>query len=166
MNPVIDGLTAGPRFEGPMTPSGLTVLYDADCPVCRQARRWAERQRQLVPLRFIPSGSPAATQRFPRLDVQSTRRDVTAITDDGAVFRDDQAWIAVLWCVATTRATAVQLLHGRRTRMFRSVKGATEAIRSIVAGQSDSDSPTSSVEWPPPRSDRPVGCVQPNHDVR
>lgn len=156
----------GARATARLEPSGLTVLYDADCPVCRQARRWAERQRQLVPLEFVASGSSAATQRFPGLDVASTRRDVTAITDDGAVFRDDQAWIAVLWCVATTRATAIQLALGRRRRMFRSVKGVTEAVRSIVAGQPDTDATARPAAWSPPQPDQSISCAQPNHDAR
>lgn len=166
MSATTGGPTTGACAVGRHEPSGLTVLYDADCPVCRQARRWAERQRQLVPLEFVASGSSAATQRFPGLDVPSTRRDVTAITDDGAVFRDDQAWIAVLWCVATTRATAVQLAHGRRRRMFRSVKGVTEAVRSIVAAQPDADATARPAAWSPPQPDGSISCTQPNHGVR
>ncbi len=58
--------------RAPLRPTGLTVLYDAQCPVCRKARRWTERHRQLVPIRFVAAGSDLARYRFPELDVGST----------------------------------------------------------------------------------------------
>lgn len=134
-------------------PAGMTVLYDAGCPVCRRARRWVERHRQLVPVRFVAAGSPLAIERFPGLDVGSTLVDVTAITDQGAVLRGDRAWIAVLWSVARTRALAVDLANGRRTRMFRQVKGATDTIRRFAGTQADpGDTLRKGPEWPPPLS--------------
>ena len=120
-----------------LRPSGLTVLYDARCPVCRKARTWVERQRQLVPVRFVAAGSPLATARFPELDVASTLADVTVITDQGAVLRGDRAWVAVLWAVARTRRIAVEIARGRRRRTFRRIKGATETVRRLTSTQLD-----------------------------
>jgi predicted DCC family thiol-disulfide oxidoreductase YuxK len=136
-------------------PSGLTVLYDADCPVCRRARRWTERHRQLVPVRFVPAGSTLARTRFPDLDVGSTLADVTVVTHEGAVLRGDRAWITVLWAVARTRPYAIRLAHGRGTRRFRGVKGATEAIRRMSSGQRDPGIAAVGGDrsaWPPPRA--------------
>ncbi|MBK7643357.1 MAG: DUF393 domain-containing protein [Planctomycetes bacterium] len=42
----------------------LTVLYDAQCGLCRRARRWLEAQPAYVPLEFVAAGSPAA-RAFP-----------------------------------------------------------------------------------------------------
>ncbi len=137
----------------PMTvrPTGLTVLYDAGCPVCRRARRWVERQRQLVPVRFVAAGSPRAQHRFPQLDVGSTLVEVTVITDEGAVFRGERAWVAVLWAVARTRTAAIDVARGRKTRAFRRVKGATDLVRRLAAGQPDAVSGPAHGDWPPPR---------------
>lgn len=129
----------------PIRPSGLTVLYDATCPICRRARSWVENQQRLVPVRFVTAGSEDARRRFPGIDVASTLTDVTVITDEGAVLRGENAWIAVLWAVARTRPTANAIAQGRRRLLFRSVVGATEAIRRAAAGQPDPRSP-----WPAP----------------
>jgi predicted DCC family thiol-disulfide oxidoreductase YuxK len=134
-----------------LRPNGLTVLYDAHCPVCRQARRWVERHRVLLPVRFVPAGSELARRRFPELDVGSTLVDVTVVTDEGAVLRGDRAWVTVLWAVAPTRAFAVKLAHGRGTRRFRSVKGATDAMRRLAASQRDPGINAADPRtWPPP----------------
>lgn len=145
----------------PLQPAGMTVLYDAHCPVCRRARRWVERHRLLLPVRFVPAGSELARRRFPELDVGSTLVDVTVITDEGAVLRGDRAWVAVLWAVATTRPFAIRLTQGRGTRRFRSVKGATEAIRQFAGTQRDPGfgtvvNPADPRTWPPPQMARPT----------
>ncbi len=119
----------------PLRPTGLTVLYDANCPVCRQARRWVERQRLLLPVRFVAAGSESARRGFPALDVGSTLTDVTAITDDGAVLRGERAWIAVLWAIAHTRRLAVALAHGHGRRRLRRARGAAESVRRWSASE-------------------------------
>ncbi len=141
-----------------LAPTGLTVLYDANCPVCRRARSWVERHRLLLPVRFVPAGSALARRRFPELDVGSTLADITVVTDQGAVLRGDHAWIAVLWAVATTRPFATRLAHGRGTRRLRSVKGATEAIRRLAAKQTDPGVNRADPQlWPPPQAGAPFG---------
>lgn len=135
----------------PLRPTGLTVLYDANCPVCRRARRWVERHRHLVPVRFVAAGSTQAQRRFPQLDVGSTLVDVTVVTDEGAVLRGDRAWIAVLWAVNRTRPTAIRLAAGRSAWMFRNVKGATNTVRRLALGQSDAPTVENDERrWPPP----------------
>jgi predicted DCC family thiol-disulfide oxidoreductase YuxK len=89
--------------------SGLTVLYDERCGVCRWARRWLSEQRQLVPLAFVPAGSEEAVRRLPALDHRRTLAEVTVVGDGGQVFADDRAWIACLWALADYRELAVRL---------------------------------------------------------
>lgn len=43
----------------------LTVLYDADCPLCVHIRHWLIGQRWLVPLALVPAASWEAHRRFP-----------------------------------------------------------------------------------------------------
>ncbi len=140
-------------------PRGLTVLYDARCPVCRRARRWVERQRHLVPIRFLAAGSAAARQRFPALDVAATLDDVTVVTDGGAVVRGEQAWIAVLWAVRRTRPLAIDLAAGRRRRALGGVKRATDAVRRLSIRQSAAVLPGPD-GWPAPSVGAPRrGCA-------
>ena len=98
----------------------LTVLYDADCDLCRGARSWLERQRQLVPLDFVPAGSTVASRRFPSLDVAAVLRELHVIDDQGQVWRGHKAWLICLWSLETYRSWAVRLAarglepHARR----------------------------------------------------
>ncbi|MGW2344561.1 thiol-disulfide oxidoreductase DCC family protein [Streptomyces sp. NPDC001661] len=84
----------------------LTVLYDTECPLCTFARNWLARQRQLVPLEFVPAGSPEARRRYPDLDHAATLTDITVIGDGGQLYRDSAAWVVCMWALREYRATA------------------------------------------------------------
>ncbi|MFB7865306.1 thiol-disulfide oxidoreductase DCC family protein [Streptomyces sp. NPDC056069] len=84
----------------------LTVLYDADCPLCVHLRHWLLRQPQLVPLDLVPAGSREARRRFPALDHDATLREITAVGDAGQVYRSTAAWIVCLWALAEHRPKA------------------------------------------------------------
>ncbi len=84
----------------------LTVLYDAQCPLCVHLRHWLQRQRQLVPLELVPAGSHEARRRCPRLDHQHTLREITVIGDKGQIFTGAAAWIVCLWALAEYRPKA------------------------------------------------------------
>ena len=87
----------------------LTVLYDADCALCRRARAWLERQSQYVPLVFVAAGSEDARGMFPSLDHPSTLAELTVIADTGDVYRGPKAWIICLWALREHRSTAVSM---------------------------------------------------------
>ncbi|MEY9962816.1 putative DCC family thiol-disulfide oxidoreductase YuxK [Streptacidiphilus sp. MAP12-16] len=84
----------------------LTVLYDQGCPLCRHVRGWLERQWQLVPLDFVPAGSPQAQQRFPALDHARTLREITVVGDAGQLYEGSAAWVVCLWALHGYRAMA------------------------------------------------------------
>ncbi|WP_309051985.1 DCC1-like thiol-disulfide oxidoreductase family protein [Streptomyces sp.] len=91
----------------PVTPVGrLTVLYDADCPLCVHLRHWLLRQRQLVPLDLVPAGSAQARRMFPALDHTATLREITVVGDRGQLYRESAAWIVCLWALAEHRPKA------------------------------------------------------------
>ncbi len=87
----------------------LTVLYDADCPLCTYVRDWLVKRPQLVPLEFVPAGSPAAGTRFPGLDHRSTLSEITVVGDGGQVYRGAAAWIVTLWALRDHRRLAHRL---------------------------------------------------------
>jgi len=109
---------------------GFTVLYDAGCPICRAARGWLGNRAQLVPLRFVPAGSPEARQRFPELDHAETLRDLTVIADTGEVYVADGAWLACLWALADYRGMAERLGSPRLLPAARRFIAAAAAVRS------------------------------------
>lgn len=87
----------------------LTVLYDAHCGVCREARAWLERQPAFVPLVFVAAGSPSAREGFPGLNHADTLRRLTVVSDRGAVYRGTRAWLMVLWALREWRERAITL---------------------------------------------------------
>lgn len=87
----------------------LTVLYDADCGLCRWVRGWLEGAPLLVPLDWVPCGSDEARRRLPHLDHDRTREEVTVVADTGEVWTDGGAWIVCLWATAAHRDLAVRL---------------------------------------------------------
>ncbi|GIJ78367.1 Predicted thiol-disulfide oxidoreductase YuxK, DCC family [Micromonospora phaseoli] len=122
----------------------LTVLYDAHCPLCRAARGWLASRAQLVPLEFLPAGSPQARQRFPGLDHETTLRDLTVVADTGDVYAGDGAWFACLWALADHRDTAERLARPHLLPLARRVVAAASAVRERVREP-----------WPEPTGDAP-----------
>jgi len=107
----------------------LTVLYDANCRLCRTARRWLESRPQLVPLEFVPAGSDAARERFPGLDHRATLRDLTVVADNGAVYAGDAGWLACLWALEGYRESAAMLASPAMLPIARRVIATAAAIR-------------------------------------
>ena len=87
----------------------FTVLYDPDCGLCRRAHEWLIDQAKLVELKFVPCASEEARKRFPLLDHDLTKQDLTVIGHDGAVFYGPKAWLMVLWALTRYREWSYRL---------------------------------------------------------
>ncbi|MDG4817781.1 DCC1-like thiol-disulfide oxidoreductase family protein [Micromonospora sp. WMMD956] len=136
-HPAVAAGDAGPTAHGGGGTGGLTVLYDAHCPLCRAARRWLATRAQLVPLEFVPAGSVEARRRFPGLDHEATLRDLTVVADTGEVYAGDGAWFACLWALADHRATAERLARPHLMPLARRVVATASSIRALVREEWD-----------------------------
>jgi predicted DCC family thiol-disulfide oxidoreductase YuxK len=87
----------------------LTVLYDPECGLCRRAHEWLAEQSKIVELIFVPCASDEAHQRYPQLNHDLTRKDLTVIDNDGAVYFGPKAWLMVLWSLSRYREWAYRL---------------------------------------------------------
>jgi predicted DCC family thiol-disulfide oxidoreductase YuxK len=87
----------------------LTVLYDPTCGLCRRAHEWLAEQQKLVEMVFVPVKSEEARRRFPQLNHNLTTRDLTVISDQGAVYFGPKAWLMVLWALCQYREWAYRL---------------------------------------------------------
>lgn len=87
----------------------LTVLYDAECAFCRRCRRWLEAQPQLVTLRFLPRAAPRVKELFPMLEMAGDDAELILVSDEGAVYRDDKAYLMCLWALREYRSIAIKL---------------------------------------------------------
>lgn len=115
----------------------LTVLYDANCPLCVHIRHWLLGQRRLVPLRLIPAASAEARRRYPQLDHASTLKEITVIGDSGQVWTGTDAFIVCLWALAEHRPKAnwlatparPALRQGRHVHRLHLARGRTGRLR-------------------------------------
>jgi predicted DCC family thiol-disulfide oxidoreductase YuxK len=90
----------------------LYVLYDARCGLCSFARRWIIQQAPLIQLSFIPAGSILAGQLFPCLcRPGEATEELVVISDAGAVYRNECAWIMCLFALEEYRDWANRLAH-------------------------------------------------------
>jgi len=80
----------------------LTVLYDARCGLCSNARHWLEGQPQIVPLELLPAGGEDARRRYPEL-AAAEPEELVVVSDEGDVYRGPQAWIVCLWALQDYR---------------------------------------------------------------
>ena len=89
--------------------SALTVLYDPDCGLCRRAHAWLVEQPKIVELKFVPCASEDARRRYPKLDHELTKKDLTVIGEDGAVYFGPKGWLMVLWALSRYREWSYRL---------------------------------------------------------
>lgn len=116
----------------------LTVLYDAQCPLCVHLRHWLLRQPQLVPLDLVPAASEEARRRFPELDHRATLEEITVVGDGGQVYRGTDAWIVCLWALAEHRPKAHWLAGPAGRPLARMTVLAAAKWREATAASCDS----------------------------
>ncbi|SCF64048.1 MULTISPECIES: DCC1-like thiol-disulfide oxidoreductase family protein [unclassified Streptomyces] len=115
----------------------LTVLYDAQCPLCVHVRHWLLRQRQLVPIELVPAASQEARRRYPDLDHGSTLKEITVIGDRGQIYRGTAAWIVCLWALAEHRPKAHWLATPAGAPFARVTVLAAAKYRELTAASCD-----------------------------
>ena len=87
----------------------LHVLYDNSCGLCSHLVQWMSRQVAVCDLRFVAGGSDAARKLFPDLPVAARPEELVVISDEGAVYRGDDAYIMCLWALDSYRSVAERL---------------------------------------------------------
>lgn len=89
--------------------NALTVLYDPECGLCRRAHEWLDQQPKMVELTFVACASEQARKKYPQLDHELTKKDLTVVDEDGAVYFGPKAWLMVLWSLARYREWSYRL---------------------------------------------------------
>jgi predicted DCC family thiol-disulfide oxidoreductase YuxK len=115
--------------------TGLTVLTDPGCPLCRSFAGWLERQPLLVPLEVVSAGSDEAHRRFPALDHDRTLEEVTVVGADGAVWVHEHAWVMCLWATRSYRGLAERLADPRLLPLARGAAFGAAGLRHLLAGR-------------------------------
>jgi predicted DCC family thiol-disulfide oxidoreductase YuxK len=129
----------------------LHVLYDQECSLCLACGRWLMRQPAFIELRFIPLQSPEIGQRFPGLkewDGLDLREKLVVVSDEGAVYQGQNAWIMCLFALRDYREWAqrlakpmllpfarrvCELVSSNRLAISRFLKTPTDELRNTLA---------------------------------
>lgn len=99
----------------------LTILFDGACTLCTRCRNWLARQPAWVPLEFLPLQDLAVPLRFPGIERFQPARQLVAVSDRGAVYVGDHAWIMCLWALCEYRAWALRLARPALRPLARAV---------------------------------------------
>jgi predicted DCC family thiol-disulfide oxidoreductase YuxK len=94
-----------------VTMQKLYVLYDPKCELCCRLKDWLREQRSWIGLEVVPAGSQAARKMFPELERIASQSDLAVISDEGAVYLNDRAWIMVLYALEEYCDWAARLTH-------------------------------------------------------
>jgi predicted DCC family thiol-disulfide oxidoreductase YuxK len=85
----------------------LTVVYDPECGLCGRISHWLQSQPKFIGLRLVPS--PLAARLYPALAPRIARQELVVVSDEGAVYLGDHAWLMCLYALRHYRSWAARL---------------------------------------------------------
>ncbi|MGD0507136.1 MAG: DCC1-like thiol-disulfide oxidoreductase family protein [Terriglobales bacterium] len=119
----------------------LYVLYDPKCELCCRLKDWLREQPSWIALEVIPAGSEQARQLFPQLEQIASQNDLAVISDEGAVYLNDRAWIMVLYALEEYRDWAARLTHPLLMPLARQAYAALASNRYLLSRWLSSTNP-------------------------
>jgi len=117
----------------------LYVLYDPKCELCCRLKNWILVQRSWIAIAVLEQGSEKAKRMFPDLDHLATREDLAVISDQGAVYLNDRAWIMVLYAMIDYRDWAARLTHPLLMPLARQAFAALSRNRYFISSMLSPD---------------------------
>jgi predicted DCC family thiol-disulfide oxidoreductase YuxK len=119
----------------------LYVLYDPKCEICRRLKDWILVQRSWIGIAVLEAGSEKAKRLFPELEQIATNDDLAVISDEGAVYLNNHAWIMVLYAMVEYRDWAARLTHPLLAPLARQAFAALSRNRHRLSSWLSSDDP-------------------------
>jgi len=110
----------------------LFVLYDSRLRLCRRLANWLTTQPALIPLCPIPAQSPDAARLYPGL-AAGAPQELLVVSDRGAVWIGDHAWIMCLYAVRHYRHWAKRLASPLLSPPARQAYAALSQHRSTIS---------------------------------
>lgn len=107
----------------------LTILYDGTCTLCARCRDWLRFQPQFVRLEFLALQDLTVPLRFPGIERFEPSRRLVAVSDEGAVYAGDGAWVMCLWALREHREWALRLARPSLRPLARAVCEAVSSRR-------------------------------------
>lgn len=87
----------------------LHVLFDETCGFCCRCAAWLRDQPKYGPMFLRPAGAATTKDAFPTLQRPGRKQEFVVIDEQGGVYRDGDAWIAVMWNLKGYRGWAKKL---------------------------------------------------------
>ena len=118
-----------------MALTGITVLYDETCGLCRRSAHWLLSEKAHVPIAVLAAGSDEAQSRIG--DIPVLGEDLVVVGDDGRVWwGSPEAYIMALWALRKWRPWAFRLSRPGMRRLaaavFKRVSTHRKAIGAIL----------------------------------
>jgi predicted DCC family thiol-disulfide oxidoreductase YuxK len=111
----------------------LYVLYDPRCELCCRLKNWILVQRSWIGIAVVEQGSEKARRLFPGLDQIAGLEDLAVISDEGAVYLNNNAWIMVLFAMVEYRDWASRLTHPLLMQLARQAFAALSRNRHFIS---------------------------------
>ena len=109
----------------------LTVFYDPDCGICSRIGTWLLAQPKFLELRVVPSSS--LDQVYPALAKRGLREELIVVSDEGAVYLGNRAWLICLFALKRYRHWASRLSRPALLPLARQAFKVLSANRRRVA---------------------------------
>lgn len=117
----------------------LYVLYDPKCELCCRLKNWILVQRSWIGIAVLEQGSEKARRLFPELERIATKDDLAVISDEGAVYLNDRAWIMVMYAMVEYHDWASRLTHPLLMPLARQAFAALSKNRHWLSSMLDSE---------------------------
>src|SRR5579863_1946901 len=119
----------------------LYVLYDPKCELCCRLKNWILVQRSWIGIAVMEAGSEKARRLFPELESIAGQDDLAVISDEGAVYLNDRAWIMVMYAMVEYRDWAARLTHPLLMPLARQAFAALSKNRHTLSRWLSADDP-------------------------
>src|SRR5260221_8531499 len=127
---------------------------------------WMLVQRWWIEIVVLQQGSEKEKRLFPELEEIASKEDLAVISDEGAVYLNDRAWIMVLYAMVEYRDWASRLTHPLLMPLARQAFAALSRNRHAISNWLSTETLASElrkVELEPcalPAADAPVSTVR------
>lgn len=111
----------------------LYVLYDPKCELCCRLKGWILEQRSWIGITVLEAGSEQAKWLFPELERIAKKEDLAVISDEGAVYLNNSAWIMVLYGMVEYMDWASRLTHPLLMPLARQAFAALSKNRYVIS---------------------------------
>lgn len=85
------------------TAKKLHVLYDGSCPLCIRSAMWLAAQIKYVPIVLISAQQAIKLPQYAHIDMSDPPEDLIVATDDGHIYRNDEAFLLCLYMLRNYR---------------------------------------------------------------